>query len=99
MGLQIETVDPRAFLRNKRLVLADGVVVLKGNAPGIEPGVAVVAAFLLPMLGEETLDGERLLGGLTSCVRKRRHVGGRIGDIISEDGFAQPHSSVNRMRC
>ena len=52
MGLQVEPTDPHAFLRHKRLVLSDGVVVLERNSPRIQASVAVTATFLLPMLGQ-----------------------------------------------
>ena len=39
----VETPDARTFLRNERMILSDGVVAFKRNAPGIETRVAVVA--------------------------------------------------------
>ena len=90
--------DLGAVLGNHGLVFADGVVFLERDAPWIEADMAVVAAFLGAVPGEEILDAEGVLGGFPCGIGQGGDIGGRRCDLIAEDGLAQPDGAVDGVR-
>ena len=77
-----------------RAPLADGIVVIPGEAERIDFGVAGGAVRVRGVRGQ--LVPQRSLGALRRRGLDCRHVGGRGRGRLAEDGFAQPDAAVDR---
>ena len=74
--------------------LADGVIVIPGEAERIDLRVAGRAVRVRGVGGQLVAQGG--LGALRRRGFDRRHVGGRGRGRLAEDGFAQPDAAMDR---